>query len=93
MGMTIRRRSKVKTVIRVFCLIICILSYAGVCGDSNSLTFFGWSDQHVKTDGDGEHLIPAIDAMNILPQKIYPASIGGKVDEPDFVIGLPIIRL
>jgi len=88
MGMTILRGSKVKTVILVFCLIICILSHAGVCGNSNSLTFFGWSDQHVKTDGDGEHLIPAIDAMNILSQKAYPASIGGKVDEPNFVIGL-----
>jgi hypothetical protein len=65
-----------------------MLSHAEVCGDSNSLTFFGWSDQHVKTNGDGEYLIPAIDAMNILPERVYPASIGGKVDEPNFVIGL-----
>lgn len=70
------------------CLIICVLSHAGVCGDSNSLTFFGWSDQHVKTDGDGEHLIPAIDATNMLSERAYPLSIGGKVGEPDFVIGL-----
>jgi predicted phosphodiesterase len=65
-----------------------MLSHAAVYGDSNSLTFFGWSDQHVKTDGDGRHLIPAIDAMNIMPERTYPPSIGGKVDEPDFVIGL-----
>ena len=88
MGMAIQRRSKFITAIRVVCLIICMLSHAGVCGDSNSLTFFGWSDQHVKTGGDGEHLIPAIDAMNILPGRAYPASTGGKVDEPNFVIGL-----
>jgi predicted phosphodiesterase len=65
-----------------------MLSHAGVCGDSNSLTFFGWSDQHVKTDGDGKHLIPAINAMNAMTEKAYPANIGGKVGEPDFVIGL-----
>ncbi len=70
------------------CLVIFILSHAGVCAETNSLTFFGWSDQHVQTDGDGAHLIPAIDAMNKLPRTAYPASIGGKVAEPDFVIGL-----
>ncbi len=51
------------------------------------LTFFGWSDQHVATDGNGEHLIPAIDAMNRLPGKAFPASIGGEVAEPAFVLG------
>ncbi len=86
--MTICRESKIKTVILMVCLVICVLSHAGICGDSNSLTFFGWSDQHVKTDGVGEHLIPAIDAMNIMPERAYPLSIGGKVGEPDFVIGL-----
>ena len=88
MCITIHGRSKVKTIIRLVCLIICMLPNAGVCGDSNSLTFFGWSDQHVKTDGDGEHLITAIDAMNIMPGRAYPASIGGKVEEPNFVVGL-----
>ena len=51
------------------------------------LTFFGWSDQHVKTDGDGSHLIPAIEAMNALPGTEYPANIGGKVAKPAFVLG------
>ena len=70
------------------CLVIFILAQAGVCAETNSLTFFGWSDQHIQTDGDGTHLIPAIDAMSKLPQMAYPASVGGKVAEPDFVIGL-----
>lgn len=51
------------------------------------LTFFGWSDQHVQTDGDGSHLIPAIEAMNGLPGTSYPDSVGGKVAEPEFVFG------
>lgn len=51
------------------------------------LTFFGWSDQHVQTDGQGEHLIPAIDAMNRLPGTAYPPAIGGTVDKPAFVFG------
>lgn len=54
---------------------------------SIELTFFGWSDQHVQTDGNGEHLVPAIDAMNELPGTAYPARIGGEVAEPDFVFG------
>ena len=51
------------------------------------LTFFGWSDQHVKTDGSGDHLLPAIDAMNALPGTSFPESIGGKVATPAFVFG------
>ncbi|MHC4556675.1 MAG: metallophosphoesterase family protein [Planctomycetota bacterium] len=88
MSMTIHRGPKVKTVICMVCLFFCVLSHAGVCAKTNTLTFFAWSDQHVKTDGNGEHLISAIDAMNKLPQRDYPVSIGDKVDEPDFVIGL-----
>ena len=53
-----------------------------------ALTFFGWSDQHVQVDGNGEHLLPAIDAMNALPGRAYPEAIGGTVDKPAFVIGL-----
>ena len=53
-----------------------------------ALTFFGWSDQHVQVDGNGEHLIPAIDAMNALPGRPYPEAIGGTVDKPAFVFGL-----
>ena len=53
-----------------------------------TLTFFGWSDQHVQVDGNGEHLIPAIEAMNALPGRAYPEAIGGTVDKPAFVFGL-----
>ena len=53
-----------------------------------ALTFFGWSDQHVQVDGNGEHLIPAIEAMNTLPGRAYPEAIGGNVDKPAFVFGL-----
>ncbi len=52
-----------------------------------SLTFFGWSDQHVQTDGDASHLVPAIEAMNALPGTEYPPEIGGRVAEPAFVFG------
>ncbi|MDP2896170.1 MAG: metallophosphoesterase [bacterium] len=51
------------------------------------LTFFGWSDQHIQTDGNGSHLIPAIEAMNGLPGPTYPDNIGGSVAEPEFVFG------
>jgi len=60
---------------------------ADVGSDEPTLTFFGWSDQHVQTDGDAKHLIPAIDAMNALPGTPYPESISGKVAEPAFVFG------
>jgi len=56
--------------------------------EEHALTFFGWSDQHVQVDGNGEHLIPAIDAMNALPGRAYPESIGGTVSKPTFVFGL-----
>jgi hypothetical protein len=55
--------------------------------DEIDLTFFGWSDQHVGTKGQGDHLLPAIDAMNELPGKAYPAEIGGEVARPAFVLG------
>jgi len=82
------RVSKIKLDIYMVCLLICALSHPGICSNTNSLTFFGWSDQHIQPDGDGTHLIPAIDALNKLPQTDYPAGIGGKVAEPNFVIGL-----
>lgn len=53
-----------------------------------ALTFFGWSDQHIQVDGNGEHLLPAIDAMNALPGRAYPEAIGGTVDKPAFVFSL-----
>ena len=52
-----------------------------------SLTFFGWSDQHVKTDGNVSKLLPFVDAMNWMPGTPYPEKSGGKVDVPSFVIG------
>ena len=52
-----------------------------------SLTFFGWSDQHVKTDGNISNLLPFVDAMNRMPGTPYPDKSGGKVDVPSFVIG------
>ncbi len=51
------------------------------------LTFFGWSDQHVRADGDGQHLLGAIDAMNGLPGTRFPEGIGGTVATPSFVLG------
>ena len=69
------------------------LTSFGDCKDSApdrgaALTFFGWSDQHIRADGNGEHLIPAIEAMNTLPGKAYPEAIGGAVEKPAFVFGL-----
>jgi len=88
MNTKIRTASTVKAAICAACLVICVLSQTAICAETDALTFFGWSDQHVQTDGDGDHLIPAIEAMNKLPGTAYPANIGGKVAEPDFVIGL-----
>jgi hypothetical protein len=70
------------------CLAVSLLLVGVGRGQEKSLTFFGWSDQHVQVDGDGDHLIPAIDAMNALPGKPYPEAIGGTVDKPAFVFGL-----
>lgn len=65
------------------------LVLAGTVGaQGTSLTFFGWSDQHVQVDGGGEHLIPAIEAMNALPGRPYPEAVGGTVAKPAFVFGL-----
>ena len=69
------------------------LTAVGFCADNASdqataLTFFGWSDQHIRVDGNGEHLIPALDAMNTLPGRPYPQALGGTVEKPAFVFGL-----
>ena len=69
------------------------LTAVGFCADNASdqataLTFFGWSDQHIRVDGNGEHLIPALDAMNTLPGRPYPQALGGTVENPAFVFGL-----
>jgi len=64
-------------------------SFSGVVGEPSTvhLTFFGWSDQHVTVSGDGEHLIPAIDAMNDLPGTAYPQGDVGVVASPEFIVG------
>jgi calcineurin-like phosphoesterase family protein len=62
-------------------------AFAGTPANDVGLTFFGWSDQHVQTDGSGDHLLPAIEAMNGLPGTAYPESICGKVAKPAFVFG------
>ena len=52
-----------------------------------SLTFFGWSDQHVKTDGNVTRLLPFVAAMNQMPGTPYLDKLSGIVAEPSFVIG------
>lgn len=64
-----------------------LLSGGPSLGQEWGLTFFGWSDQHVQTNGDASHLVLAIEAMNQLPGKPYPPAIGGRVASPAFVIG------
>ena len=52
------------------------------------VTFVGWSDQHVQTDGSASpNTSDAIAAMNQISGKEYPASVGGKVATPAFVFG------
>ena len=49
---------------------VCVLILLLVAGLAQAdLTFFGWSDQHIKADGNGDHLTPAITAMNSLAGK------------------------
>jgi len=68
-----------------FCFLL--VFSAGLRAEEPRLTFFGWSDQHVQTSGDGDHLKAAIDAMNELPGLKYPERIGGVVERPAFVFG------
>jgi hypothetical protein len=73
---------------RIFlALSIAVCLAAQAAAEPVGLTFFGWSDQHVQTNGDGKHLLPAIEAMNALPGTPYPEKIGGKVEKPAFVFG------
>ena len=86
MMMTSRRW--IKMTIRTVLSLLAVAASAGrTHADEGGLTFFGWSDQHVAVNGDGQHLLPAIDAMNSLPGTEFPAEIGGRVAEPAFVLG------
>ncbi len=78
-------------ILRIVNSVLLTLAVAFLAGRATAaeqeLTFFGWSDQHVRADGDGRHLLGAIDAMNALPGTRFPESIGGTVATPSFVIG------
>ena len=69
--------------------VLCGAVAGGAAGadEPTVLTFFAWSDQHVAVDGNGDHLIPAIDAMNALPGTPFPPELGGVVARPAFVFG------
>ena len=69
-----------------FSLLVAVCLASAKDGD-DSLTFFGWSDQHVKTDGNVSKLLPFVEAMNAMPGTSYPQKVGGKVGDPAFVIG------
>ena len=56
---------------------------------STDLTFFVWADTHYGYDqrfGDEDQRGRIIDQMNNLPGWPYPASVGGVVDPPAFVL-------
>ena len=72
---------------RLYATVLFLATAPWASAEPPALTFFGWSDQHVQTNGDAEHLLPAIDAMNRLPETPYPESVGGKVESPAFVFG------
>ncbi|MGE5297184.1 MAG: metallophosphoesterase family protein, partial [Solirubrobacterales bacterium] len=84
--MDLRRNRIVRHIISG--LVVLLSTVGAGCAQEKTLTFFAWSDQHVQVDGNGEHLIPAIDAMNSLAGKAYPEAIGGLVEKPAFVFGL-----
>ncbi|UCG58803.1 MAG: hypothetical protein JSU70_04675, partial [Phycisphaerales bacterium] len=86
--MSTRKNPFVVAISTLILLVVLVLSAGEALAVESALTFFGWSDQHVQTDGNGDHLIPAIDSMNKLPGLAYPENIGGVVQEPEFVFGL-----
>jgi len=86
--MMITKRGWITMTIRTVLSLLAAAASAGrTNADEAGLTFFGWSDQHVAVNGDGQHLLPAIDAMNSLPGTEFPAEIGDRVAEPAFVLG------
>ncbi|MDP6445115.1 MAG: hypothetical protein QGG36_14045 [Pirellulaceae bacterium] len=71
----------------LICALISLVLATTAVAEQPGLTFFGWSDQHVKTNGDVNHLLAAIDGMNELPGSSFPTRIGGEVAKPAFVFG------
>ncbi len=69
-----------------FAIMFCQL-VLGAFAAQPELTFFGWSDQHTKTNGDTSRLHPFVDAMNTMAGTPWPSTLGGKVPKPSFVIG------
>jgi len=69
-------------------VVLLLVAGIGYGQEPGALTFFGWSDQHVQTDGNGGHLVGAIEGMNGLAGRAYPAGVGGVVAKPAFVFGL-----
>ena len=69
-------------------LVLSLLSGVSSFAADVDLTFFGWSDQHVKTDGTAvPNAYASVAAMNRLPGTAYPPAIGGTVAKPAFVFG------
>lgn len=85
--MVARGRWITVTIRTVLSLLAVAASAGRTHADEGGLTFFGWSDQHVAVNGEGQHLLPAIDAMNSLPGTEFPAELGGRVAKPAFVLG------
>jgi hypothetical protein len=85
--MNVRSKIRCRLVLVAIAMACLFTGYSLSAAEEPGLTLFGWSDQHVQTNGDASHLEPAIDAMNQLPGKAYPASIGGTVAKPAFVFG------
>ncbi|MEK6238362.1 MAG: hypothetical protein N2C14_26900 [Planctomycetales bacterium] len=76
-----------KPSLALFAFAISLILSGVAAADDGALTLFGWSDQHVKTNGDASHLLATIEAMNQLPGVSYPKAISGKVQVPTFVTG------
>jgi hypothetical protein len=82
-----KQTGKIGIVKALFAALGGLLAGAALAAEPAGLTFYGWSDQHVATDGNVDHVRPFVDAMNALEGTPYPASVGGTVAKPRFVIG------
>lgn len=69
------------------CWLACSTCLAQNYTDEAGLTFYGWADQHVQVSGEAGHVVPFVDAMNVMEGTAYPEKIGGKVAKPLFVLG------